>query len=381
MEIQERSRKANKAAGLKQNSFSWSKPGTFFLFILLVQSDAPVRSQQSAPITLNVNAVNLLATVRDKHGNIVSNLTKDDFVLDQDGKPQTVTYFAKESDLPLTLGLLVDTSMSQRRVLGQEREASRSFIDHVLREDKDKAFVIQFAREVELLQELTGSRQKLQAAIDKIDTPEFSQGGSSGGSQSGSGSRGGYGGHGSQGRRGGAGTLLYDAVYLASDELMRKQQGRKALIVLTDGVDHGSKETLEEAIETAQRTDTLVYCILFADKEGYGSGGGFGGPHMGGGGMGGHGGSYPRRTEESHPDGKKVLEQMSKASGGRFFEVTKKESIDKIYAAIDEELRNQYSLGYTPSKDDGSVGYHKLHLAVKQKDMAVQTRDGFYLEH
>ena len=363
---------------LKEIPACWHKPIVLMFALLLFLGGAPASSQQNAPITVNVNAVNLLATVRDKHGNIVSNLTKDDFLLDQDGKPQTISYFARESDLPLTLGLLVDNSMSQRRVLGQEREASRSFLDHVLREDKDKAFVIQFAREVELLQELTSSRTKLQSAIDKIDPPEFSQPGS-GSNPQGGGAGGGHGGH---GRGGGGGTLLYDAVYLASDELMKKQQGRKALIVLTDGVDHGSKETLEEAIETAQRADTLVYCILFADKDAYGGGGGFGGPHMGGGGMGGHGGGgYPRRTEASHPDGKKVLQQMSQATGGRFFEVSKKDSIDKIYAAIDEELRNQYSLGYTPSKEDGTVGFHKLQLAVKQKDLVVQTRDGFYLEH
>ena len=363
----------------------WRLRTLLFLAALSLFADVPARSQQDAPITLNVNAVNLLATVRDKHGNIISNLTKDDFVLDQDGKPQSIAYFAKESDLPLTLGLLVDTSMSQRRVLDQERTASRSFLDHILRDDKDKAFVIQFDREVELLQDLTSSRQKLQAAIDHISAPEFAQNNNSG-SPSGGGSGGnggGYGGHGAHGVHGG-GTLLYDGVFLASDELMKKQQGRKALIILTDGVDHGSKETLEEAIETAQRADTLVYCILFADKEGYGGGGGFGGPHMGGmggpGGMGGHGGGYPRRTEEYHPDGKKVLEQMSRASGGRFFEVSKKETMEKIYAAIDEELRNQYVIGYTPEKSDSAIGYHKLQLSVKPKDMIVQTRDGFYLD-
>jgi VWFA-related protein len=356
---------------------SWPKPAAFLPLVLFLLSEFALCAQQNAPITLDVDVVSLLATVRDKHGAIVSNLAKDDFVLDQDGKPQTITYFAKESDLPLTLGLLVDTSMSQRRVLGQERDASRSFLAHVLRVDKDKAFVIQFAREVELLQELTATRTKLEWAIDKIDSPEFSQSVSGGGSQSGGrGGGGGYGGHGSHGR-GGGGTLLYDAVYLASDELMKKQQGRKALIILTDGVDRGSKETLEEAIETAQRANTVVYCILFADKDAYGNGS-FGGPHMGG--MGGRGGGYPRRTEESHPDGKKVLEQISRAAGGRFFAVSKKEPIDKIYAAIDEELRNQYSLGYTPDKSDSNVGYHKLQLAVKQKDMTVQTRDGFYLE-
>lgn len=360
----------------KQNQSGLPRLGLLLFAILLLLTDLPVRSQQSAPITLNVNAVNLLATVRDRHGNIIGNLTKDDFVLEQDGKPQTITYFAKESDLPLTLGLLVDTSMSQRRVLDQERTASRTFLDQILRVEKDRAFIIQFDREVTLLQDLTSSRQKLQAAIDQIAAPQFSQasnGGSSGG--------GGGGGRDSHGR-GGGGTLLYDAVFLASDELMKKQQGRKAVIILTDGVDHGSKETLEEAIATAQRADTLVYCILFADKEGYGNGGGFGGPHMGGGmgGRGGRGGGYPPRTEESHPDGKKVLKQMSEVSGGRFFEVSKKEPIDKIYDAIDEELRYQYSLGYTPAKADSGVGYHKLHLTVKQKDMIVQTRDGFYLD-
>lgn len=375
-----------RSVSAKQNQRGWPKLSLLFFAVPLLLIDLPVRSQQSAPITLDVNAVNLLATVRDKKGNIVRDLTKDDFALEQDGKPQTITYFAKESDLPLTLGLLVDTSMSQRRVLDQERAASRTFLDQVLRVDKDKAFVIQFDREVTLLQDLTSSRQKLQAAIDQIDTPQFSQGGSggssggSGGSSGGSGGGGGGGGRGSHGY-GGGGTLLYDAVFLASDELMKKQPGRKAVVILTDGVDHGSKETLAEAIETAQRADTLVYCILFADKEGYGNGGGFGGPHMGGGGMGGRHGGYPRPAEESHPDGKKVLKQMSEATGGRFFEASKKEPIDKIYDAIDEELRYQYSLGYTPVKADTPVGYHKLHLTVKQKDVIVQTRDGFYLDH
>jgi VWFA-related protein len=343
--------------------------GLLLLAVLFFLADLPLQSQQEPSISLTVNAVNLLATVRDKHGNIVRDLNKDDFALEQDGKPQAITYFARESNLALTLGLLVDTSMSQRRVLDQELTASRSFLDHLLREERDKAFVIHFDHEVELLQELTSSRQKLQTAISQIHTPEFSCN-ASGGPPNGQppgvrGSRG----------RGGTGTLLYDSVFLASDELMKKQQGRKALVILTDGVDHGSKETLEAAIETAQRADTLVYCILFADKEGYGVGGGFGSPHMGG-----RGGGYPRHTEDSHPDGKKVLEQISKATGGHFFEVSKKQPIDKIYSAIDEELRNQYNLGYTPDKSDASMGYHKIHLAVKHKDMIVQARDGFYLD-
>jgi VWFA-related protein len=347
----------------------WGRSKKLWLFCIVAlfsQADAPLRSQQGPPIAVDVKAVNLFATVRDKHGKLIPNLTKDDFVLDQDGHPQTISYFVHESDLPLTLGLLVDTSMSQRRVLDQERTASRAFLDHVLREEKDKAFLIHFDHEVELLQELTSSRQKLEASLNQLQTPQFSQ-------ASGGGSPGG--GRGSHGR-GGAGTLLYDAVFLASDELMKKQQGRKALIILSDGVDHGSKETLQESIESAQRTDTLVYSILFADKEEFGNGGGFGGPHMGGRG----GGGYPRRPQETRPDGKKILEQISRETGGRFFEVSKKQTIDQIYSAIDEELRTQYSLGYTPDKADASVGYHKIHLTTKQKDLVVQTRDGYYVD-
>jgi VWFA-related protein len=336
---------------------------------------------------VNVKLVTMFATVRDKHGALIRNLTKDNFALQQDGHPQTITYFAPDSDLPLTLGLLVDTSMSQRRVLDQERDASHAFLDHMLREDKDKAFVIHFDHEVELLQDLTSSRQKLEASLDLLGRPQFSQTGGSGGSSgsdpdSTSGGSGG-GGRGSRGY-GGGGTLLYDAVFLASDELMKKQQGRKALIILTDGVDRGSKETLRDAIETAERADTLVYSILFADHEGYGNGGGYGGGHMGGGGMGGGGmggGGHRRYPQESRPDGKKVLQQLSKETGGRFFEVTKKETIEQIYSEIDEELRNQYALGYTPDKTDAAVGYHKIQLTTKQKDATVQTREGFYVDH
>ena len=354
------------------------KPACAVLVAMLAAGNAPIYSQQGPPpISVEVKMVSLLATVRDKHGHLINNLTKDDFTVEQDGHAQKITYFAQESNVPLTLGLLVDTSMSQRRVLDQERSASHDFLDKVLREDKDKALVIHFDYEVELLQDLTSSRQKLDASLDHLGEPEFAQTG--GGSSGGNG--GGGGGGGSRGR-GGGGTLLYDSIYLASNEIMKKQQGRKAIIVLTDGVDRGSKESLQAAIETAQRADTVVYSILFADKEGYGNGGGYGGGHhgggMGGGGMGGGGGH--RYPQESRPDGKKVLEQMSKETGGRFFEVSKKEPIDQIYAEINEELRSQYGLGYVPDKADTAPGYHKIHLSVNQKDLTVLTREGYYAD-
>jgi len=165
---------------------------------------------------------------------------------------------------------------------------------------------------------------------------------------------------------------LYDAIYLAADELMSKQQGRKAVIILSDGVDHGSKETLRDAIETAQRADTVVYSILFKDDEGYGNRGGV---RMGGyGGGGRRGGGYP---QQDRPDGKKILQEISKATGGRLYEASKKETVEKIYAEIEEELRNQYRLGYTPGKDE-ETGYHKIVVTTKDKEMVVQARDGYY---
>jgi VWFA-related protein len=362
-------------------------------------ADAPSEQTPATTIRANVKVVNMLATVRDKHGKIISNLSKDDFTLEEDGHPVAIQYFSKETDLPLTLGLLVDTSLSQRRVLDQEQAASKAFIDQVLRE-KDTAFVLHFDREVELLQDLTSSRPKLENALESLHTSAPRDDNSSSGS-GGSGAGGNPTGQGQgpgqrrgRGMHSGGGTLLYDAIYLASDELMKKQTGRKAVIVLSDGVDRGSTESLETAIATAQRADTLVYSILFKDEEESGDHGGFGFPGggsrggggMGGGGMGGgrrgggqgqgQGQRYPR---EERPDGKKILQRISKETGGRFFEVSKKQPIDQIYSSIQEELRNQYSLGFPPDKAD-NVGYHKIMLKTKQKDTEVQTRDGFYLQ-
>jgi VWFA-related protein len=336
---------------------------------LPAQQTQPAQNQQAqspGKIAVEVKTVSVLATVRDKHGKIISNLAKDDFVLEVDGRPQNINYFVRESDQPLHLGLLVDTSLSQRRVLEQERSASYGFLDHLLRPEKDLDFVIHFDREVELLQAFTSSRPKLQAALQALQTPQFdsnSGGGGNGGSTGGGDGRG--------PRRRGGGTLLYDAIYLASDELMSKQQGRKALIILSDGVDHGSKETLTTAIETVQRADTMVHSILFKDDEENGNRGGF---SMGQRGGGRRGGRFP---QEERPDGKKILQQISKATGGKLYEVSKKETVDKIYAEIEEDLRNQYSLAYTPGKNAGP-GYHKISLTTKQNELIVQARDGYY---
>jgi len=347
---------------------------------------------------VDARLVNLPVVVRDKKGALVRNLTKEDFVLQVDGKPQTIRYFDIDSNLPLTLGLLIDTSMSQRAVIDEERSASGTFLDEMMKSDKDRAFIVQFAHQTELLQDLTSSRAKLQAALKQIDTPSPAPPPDDSSSDSND-SGGGRGGH--RGRMG-AGTTLYDATFLASDELMSKQKGRKALIILSDGVDNGSKETLVKAIEAAQRADTILYAIYFKGQEGqqrddhsHGVGGRFpGGGYPGGGGGypgGGRGGGYPGGGGApggggrggggggmNHVDGKKILDRMAHETGGRLFEVSKKQTVAQIYDQIAEELRAQYRLGYTPDQDTASDGYHQVDLTTHKKDLQIQTRDGYY---
>jgi VWFA-related protein len=336
-------------------------------------------------IAVDARLVNLPLVVRDKKGALVQNLNKDDFTLQVDGKPQTIRYFDKDTNLPLTLGLLVDTSQSQRNVLDEERTASSTFLDQMLTNPKDQAFVIQFARQTELLQDLTTSRPLLQKALKEIDTPGAT---STADDDSDTRSR----------TRGG--TVLYDALFLASDELMSKQIGRKALVILSDGVDRNSKENLVRSIEAAQRADTIIYAIYFKGEEshpqnnnpqrGHGGypGGGFPGGgypgggypggrggYPGGGNGGGSGGNYP---SQSHVDGKKILERMAQETGGRLFEVKKNQDVAQIYNQIAEELRAQYRLGYTPTQEAASSGYHQVAVDTRQKGLIIQTRDGYY---
>jgi VWFA-related protein len=321
-----------------------------------------------ARYSTDVSVVNVLATVRDKQGRIVRDLTKDDFSLAEDGRPQAIRYFSTQTDLPLTLGLLVDVSVSERRLLATERGASYRFLDQVLREDRDFAFVIHFTREVELLQDFTASRKLLRTAIDAVGNPPPSSpdrsGVGRGQQRGGNNTRGG--GRSPQGGRRGAGglggTALHDAVLLASDELMKKQTRRKALILFSDGVDNGSKTSLNSAIEAAQRADTLVYSLRYFDRR-WSIGLGSGGVSVGSGGGAG---------------GKAALIRISKETGGAFYEPTSKQPIAKIFSQIEEELRNQYSLGYTPDQAAGSGEYRRIQLTVRRKDLVVQSREGYY---
>ena len=341
-------------------------------------------AEQTPKYSTDVKVVNLFATVRDNSGKIVKDLTKDNFQLEEGERPQTIKFFERESSLPLNLGLLVDTSGSQARVLGAERSAGLKFFEQILREDRDLAFVIHFDYEVELLQDSTASRQKLENALDLLQVgqpPQQQQGGSPQG--------GGYpgGGYPPSGRypqggggRGRGGTKMYDAILLASDDLMSKQKDRKALILLTDGVDTGSKVTMFQGISSAQKADTLVYSVLFSDPDAYGSPGGYGSPGMGR--RRGRGMPMPMpRGGQDLPDGKKVLQQIAQETGGRFYQVSHFHPIDKVFADIEEDLRNQYNIGYTPDPPAQAGAYRHIHLTAKnakKKDLVVKTRAGYY---
>ena len=288
---------------------------------------------QDGPLfSTEVKVVNVLATVRDGSGALITGLSQEDFALSEDGRPQTIRYFSRETDLPLTLGLMVDTSASQRRVMDAERGATLRFLDAVVREKKDQVFLMQFDSHVQIKQPLTSSVGKLEDALAFVDTETRRQ----------------------LELQGGGGTLLYDAVVQASDEVMQKLTGRKALIVLSDGVDFGSDGTLEDAVAAAQRAETLTYSLLYSDPGAYGL-------------LGGH-------------DGKRVLQRLASESGGSFFEVTKKRSLDDIFETLQQELRSQYNLGYVSDKPVTISEFRAIQLTVRKKGLAIEARHRYWAQ-
>jgi VWFA-related protein len=374
-------------------------PSAFCLAVpVLVLTCLPAesRSQQAAPaqpsatLKVQVNEVVLPVTVRDKKGNLVTNLQQGDFTLAEDGRPQTIKSFTRQTNQPFRLGLLVDTSRSVSGAMENERKAAGKFVDTMLPEKPsptpDQAFLIHFDREVELLQDFTSSRDKLHHELDDLGPTRGGQNSSQGPETSGDDRDRGSG----QSRGGRGGTQLYDAIYLASDELMKPKDGRKALVVFSDGVDRGSKDTLNDAVDAADRANLAVYTIYFKGEQEGGQGGfpGSGGHRggMGGGGYPGGGGGYPgggggRRgggDRESSVDGKKIMEKIATRTGGRYFEAKKKDNLEEIYNQIAEELRGQYLLTYTPDVADKEGGFHKIALKAKKDDLTVVTREGYY---
>jgi VWFA-related protein len=363
-------------------------------FVGQSQQAAPATDQPAATLKIQAREVVLPVTVRDKHGALVTSLNMSDFTLTEDGRPQIIKSFTRESNLPFRLGLLVDTSRSVSGALDNERKAAEKFVDQMLPADpgaaqKDEAFLIHFDREVELLQDFTNSRDKLHRELDDMG-PTRAENSNQGGPETTGDDR-----ESSQSRRRG-GTQLYDAIYLACHELMENKDGRKALIVFSDGGDRGSKETLNDAIDAADHANVTIYTIFFKgeqEQNGFGNPGG--GRHGGGGYPGGGGGGYPgggggwpgggggqRRgpdnTAANGQDGKKIMERIAVRTGGRYFEAKKKDNLDEIYGQIAEELRGQYLLTYTPDKVDTDGGYHKIALKANKDDLTVVTREGYY---
>ncbi len=279
-------------------------------------------------IRVQVNLVNLFATVRDKHKAIVTGLKQDDFQVYEDGQLQEITNFSAESNLPITLGILMDTSGSEYYMLSGEKEAGSRFLGRVLRKG-DLAMIMSFDTDVDLLADFTDDRGLLDRAINRAQINAPSGGMIAQGPLPSSGS---------------GGTNFYDAVYLAAHDKLSDEAGRKAIVVLTDAEDTGSKMKLQDAIEAAQRTDTVVHILLVAADGG----------------------------------DQTVAKRLTDETGGRMIIVRSEKNLEQAFDQISEELRSQYTVSYTPTnkKHDGS--YRKIRLEMKNKDYSVLTRRGYY---
>jgi len=309
---------------------------------LAAQAPRDEQNESAGTLKVQVDVVNVFFNVKDKKGLLIPGLGKDEFEISEDGRPQTIKYFAADTDQPLTLGILIDTSPSQTRVLPMEQEVGASFLNHVLRK-KDLAFVISFDAEVDLLQDFTNDPRELRVALNKTKI--------GGGSPQGGWGVPGVGQGPVPAGRDACCTHLYDAVYLAASDRLSAEVGRKAMILLTDGEDEGSKLKPREAMEAAQKADTMVYVLLIADRGFHGMYQGFGAGEM-----------------------KKLAEE----TGGRVIEVGNK--FDKLKEAFDQisaELRSQYNIGYTPTNTAHDGSYRKIEVRSKQ-GYRVQARHGYY---
>lgn len=290
-------------------------------------------AQEETTLRVDVDIVNLLFSVRDKKSGLIGGLEKEDFTVFEEGQEQTIKFFTRETDLPLTIGLLVDVSRSQENLIEVEKHAATQFFSKVLR-PKDMAFLISFGSEAELLQDFTNSSQQLSAGLDGLRVIAQVSGGIL--------------------RPGPVptatkpkGTVLYDAIYLASTEKLRREVGRKAIVVITDGVDMGSHYSRSEAIEAAHRSNAIIYSIYYSD---------------------------PRYWGGSDGD----LKRMSEDTGGRVFRVNRKNSLEDIFTQIQDEMRSQYSIGYTPTNPDKDGSFREVEIRVNRKDAKVQARKGYY---
>lgn len=328
------------APALGQNMPVYSGPGSE---TANPQPQEQREDQSIETLKVNVNVVQIFFNVKDKKGALIPNLTKDDFEISEDNQPQTIKYFAAESDLPLTLGILIDASGSQMRVLDMEKQVGGDFLNQILRQ-KDLAFVMSFDVNAELLQDFTSSVSSLKRAMNGV---RINTGGGGGMIIPGGG------GQPVPTASGPKGTVLYDAVYLAAHDELSQQVGRKAMVLLTDGEDEGSDLRLKDAIEAAQKADTIVYVLLCADRGFYGT-------------M-----SYSGDSE---------MKKLTSETGGRVIEVgNKPDKLRDAFNQISSELRSQYNIGYTPTNTAKDGSFRKIQIQLKNnKDYKIQARNGYY---
>ena len=308
------------------------------VFSAFAQKPAPAPAQvpsSDQTIKVDVDIVNVLCNVRTKNGGLVGNLGKDDFTLFENGQQQVLKYFTRDTDVPLTIGLLVDVSKSQERLIEVEKNAAYRFFSSVLR-DKDLAFLISFGAEAELLQDYTNSRKLLQHALDQLRLNAPAEGLHPGPVPTIHQVR---------------GTILWDSVYLAASDQLKGQVGRKAIVVITDGGDQGSRVKVEEAIKASQIADAIVYAIYYADSQ---FGMSFG---------------YPTDRE---------LRKLAEETGGRELRVDRKHTLEDIFKEIQDDLRTQYSLGYTPTNPNKDGSFRKIEIKTKDKDQKIQARKGYF---
>lgn len=341
--------------------------------------------------------VEIPVAVRDKKGALVTDLQKSQLTLTQDGRPQTIQSLARADD-PLRVGILVDTTRGMSGGLAANRKAAEAFMDALLPDGtKNQAFLLHFDREVELLADFTSARDKLHEELDDLGSTSTAKRDNREGPETTDTAN-------TTSPRHRNDDQLYDAIYLASTELMKGKSGRKVLVIFSNGADRGSKETLNDAIDAADRAGLTIYTIFFKGEQdrsygrdnfprqrggvGYpGGGGGYPGGYPGGGG--GYPGGYPggnpgggRRQPEpttaSGVDGKKIMREIADRTGGHGYEARHTGDLDPIYKLIHEEIQAQYLLTFTPDKPDTEGDFHKIVVTANEKDWTVAAPEGYY---
>jgi VWFA-related protein len=287
--------------------------------------------RDASVISVDVNLVNVLCTVRDKNGAFVKDLKKEDFEIREDGRPQEIRLFSRDVDSPMTVALMIDVSGSVANIIGIEKAAGSRFLSEVLR-PTDKALLAGFAQLIAVWQDLTSSIERLDAALDQAGPFRASM-------------------DPNREVRPRGGTLLYDAVNLVATQKLKQQPGRKTIVLITDGLDNGSIASLEQACRVAQEADAVVYAIHYEDEE---------------------------RVSRNQRDGVSILKHLSEPTGGRTFQVTRKMPLETIFETIRDEMRSQYGIGYKPPNPETDGTHHRLEVKALRPGLKVQARTGYY---